>query len=155
MTSKQQQQQTTYLASLVDDSCADNTFYTVSGSPVPSSLATTLSSNYPGVDSAPFGNPNPDNQEYFKSQPLSWWVSNLNSGNVQYYPFSNEVNWAYFPDLSNTDSFHIAVEITNLIIPNMTDTMSRNPPTDGERGSIVTTMRPNNCLKLTITRPGF
>jgi hypothetical protein len=149
--------ETTYAASLLNDSSADNTFYTVTGTPAPSPLPTTLSSNYP-ADSSSGSNPNPENQAYFKSQTLTWWVSNLNSGNVHYYPFSNEVNWAYFPDLSDKNTcFHIAVEITNVIIPNMTDTTSRNPPTGEEsgRGSVVITMRPNNCLRMTVTRPGF
>lgn len=146
--------QPTNLASLVDEAFANNTFYTVTETPAPSPAATTLSSNYPAGGS----NPNAENQAYFKSQPLSWWVSNLNSGNVQYHPFSNEVNWAYYPDVSDMNTcFHIAVEITNLIIPNMTDNMSRNPPADGSSGigSVVITMRPNSCLKMTVTRPGF
>ena len=146
--------ETTNLASLVDESFANKTFYTVTETPSPSPVPTTLSANYPAGGSEP----NADNQAYFKSQPLTWWVNNLNGGNVQYYPFSNEVNWAYFPEVTDKNTcFHIAVEITNVVVPNMTDTMSRNPPADGEqgRGSVVITMRPNSCLKMTVTRPGF
>jgi hypothetical protein len=68
--------------------------------------------------------PNPTNQVVFKNQPLSWWVSSLNSGIVKYTPVSNDVNWAYV-DVNN-NSIHISIEISNLLIPNKPQGVSKN-----------------------------
>ena len=59
--------------------------------------------------------PNSQNQLIFMNQPVSWWLENLNSGAIYYFPFTNHVNWAY---KKVSAEIHIDVEITNLIIPN-------------------------------------
>jgi len=137
-----------HVASLVDDARANDTFY--SGVSAPSGGVV------PCADVATLGDGFEANQNVFKSLPMSWWVSNLNSGNVQYYPFSNEVNWAYFPSVADKEKcFHISVEITNALIPNRTDTVSRNHG-DVEAGvapTMTVVMQPNNFLRLSVTRP--
>jgi hypothetical protein len=137
-----------HLASLVDDARVNDTFY--SGVSAPSGGVV------PCADVATLGDGFEANQNVFKSLPMSWWVSNLNSGNVQYYPFSNEVNWAYFPSVAEADKcFHISVEITNALIPNRTDTVSRNDadPEAGLGSTMTVVMQPNNFLRLSVTRP--
>lgn len=61
--------------------------------------------------------PNSQNQLILKNQPMSWWVENLNSGAIYYFPYTNYVNWAYKSEL-DTVEIHIDIEITDLIIPN-------------------------------------
>lgn len=137
-----------HLASLVDPAHGNDTFY--------SDVSPPEEDVSPCADVATLGDGFQANQNVFKSLPISWWVSNLNSGNVQYYPFSNEVNWAYFPSLDDKDKcFHISVEVTHAIIPNRTDTVSRNPgnPETGVAPSMTVVMQPNNFLRLTVTRP--
>jgi hypothetical protein len=102
-----------------------------------SATLNTLTNNtntgpYPTIDSLsienysePFKNPlnpndspikpNSQNQLIFMNQPMSWWLENLNSGAIYYFPYTNYVNWAY---KKVSDEIHIDVEITNLIIPN-------------------------------------
>ena len=137
-----------HLASLVDEGLSNDTFYT-GVSPAGEGVV-------PCADVATLGDGFEANQNVFKSLPMSWWVSNLNNGCVQYYPFSNDVNWAYFPSVAETDKcFHISVEITNALIPNRTDTVSRND-TDPEAGvgsTMTVLMQPNNFLRLSVTRP--
>ena len=90
----------------------------VSGS---SDLSTLSATNYvPGSDSTP----NEMNQAVFKNQPLSWWVTSLNSGAVKYTPLSNDVNWSYVD--ANGNDIHISIEISNLLIPNKTVSVSTN-----------------------------
>jgi hypothetical protein len=91
---------------------------TVSGS---SDLSTLSTTNYPVSNSR---EPNSENQLVFKNQPLSWWLASLNSGSVKYTPYSNEVNWSYV-NSSNND-IHISIEISDLLIPNKTESVSRN-----------------------------
>lgn len=67
--------------------------------------------------------PNPKNQEILMNQPMSWWVENLNSGAIHYFPFTNHVNWAYTVD---GKKIHIGIEISDLIIPNETIDSSNN-----------------------------
>jgi hypothetical protein len=90
----------------------------VSGS---SDLSTLSTTNYPVSNSK---EPNSQNQLVFKNQPLSWWLASLNSGSVKYTPYSNEVNWSYV-NSSNND-IHISIEISDLLIPNRTASVSRN-----------------------------
>lgn len=99
----------------------------VSGS---SDLATLSSVNYPvnGDDT-----PNSDNQLVFKNQPLSWWLASLNSRAVKYAPVSNNVNWAFVDSKKN--EIHISIEISNLLIPNKTKSVEKNP---GSMSSVVT-----------------
>jgi len=137
-----------HVASLVDDARANDTFY--------SGVSPAAQGVVPCADVATLGDGFEANQNVFKSLPMSWWVSNLNSGKVQYYPFSNEVNWAYFPSVAETDKcFHISVEITNAVIPNRTDTVSRNDadPEAGVSSTMTVVMQPNNFLRLSVTRP--
>lgn len=90
----------------------------VSGS---SDLSTLSATNYlPGSDSTP----NEMNQAVFKNQPLSWWVASLNSGAIKYTPFSNYVNWSYTDASEN--NIHMSIELTNLLIPNKTVSVSTN-----------------------------
>ena len=67
--------------------------------------------------------PNPQNQKILMNQPMSWWVENLNSGAIHYYPFTNLVNWAY--KLGEIE-IHIEREVSDLIIPNETESSSEN-----------------------------
>ena len=55
--------------------------------------------------------PNSKNQKIFMNQPMSWWLENLTSGAIHYFPFTNHVNWTY-------NETHIDKEISDLIIPN-------------------------------------
>ena len=57
------------------------------------------------------------------NQPMSWWVENLNSGAIHYYPFTNLVNWAY---KVGENEIHIEREVSDLIIPNETESSSEN-----------------------------
>jgi hypothetical protein len=95
-----------------------------------SDLSTLSTNNYPvsGVNT-----PNNENQLVFKHQPLSWWLTSLNSGAVKYTPVSNHVNWAYYD--SNKNAYHISIEVSNLLIPNRTASVKR---TEDPRGSEVT-----------------
>ncbi len=67
--------------------------------------------------------PNKANQLVFMNQPLSWWVSSLQSGAVYYTPYSNKVNWSY-KDPSGS-IYHIDIGISDLIIPNRTASVER------------------------------
>jgi hypothetical protein len=95
-----------------------------------SNLSTLSTNNY--TDSG-VSTPNSENQLVFKNQPLSWWLTSLNSGAVKYTPVSNNVNWAYYD--SNNNVYHISIEISNLLIPNRTASVKR---TEDPRGSEVT-----------------
>lgn len=87
-----------------------------------SNLATLSTTNYLVVgDKAP----NASNQLVFKNQPLSWWLASLNSGAVKYMPVSNDVNWVYIDAKKN--AIHISIQISNLLIPNKTASVQRNP----------------------------
>jgi len=93
-----------------------------------SDLLALSSNNYPVP-----GTPNADNQLIFKNQPLSWWLISLNSGSVNYTPISNFVNWSYVD--SKGAQYHIGMDISNLLIPNKTLSVSRNP---GSMSSVIT-----------------
>jgi hypothetical protein len=67
--------------------------------------------------------PNPQNQKILMNQPMSWWVENLNSGAIHYFPFTNLVNWAY---KVGENEIHIDREISDLIIPNEMASSSEN-----------------------------
>ena len=107
----------------------------VSGS---SDLSTLSTTNYPDSNNK---EPNSENQLVFKNQPLSWWLASLNSGSVKYTPYSNEVNWAYVN--SSNNEIHISVEISNLLIPNKTLSVSRAP----DSASSVITFEPKFGLE--------
>jgi hypothetical protein len=67
--------------------------------------------------------PNSQNQKILMDKPMSWWLENLNSGAIHYFPFTNLVNWAYTVD---GNEIHIDREISDLIIPNETESSSEN-----------------------------
>lgn len=124
----------TYTASLPDGAAADATYNTVTGGiPGPSSdLATLSAENYPAgnvplKDNAGHLMPNSANQEVFKNQPASWWVSAINAKQVQYRPVSNTVNWAYVtPDAKD---IHIRSDITSAVIPHRNSSASMDSAT--------------------------
>ena len=99
----------------------------VAGTANLSSLSTV---NYPVANDS---KPNPSNQAIFKNQPLSWWLGSLNSGAVKYSPVSNDVNWAFID--TNKHAIHISIEISNLLIPNKTSKVEKNP---GSMASTIT-----------------
>ena len=82
--------------------------------------------NYPNGTSDG-SSPNSINQTIFNNQPMSWWISELQSGTVKYFPHSNYVNWAYI-DASN-NVYHIDISISNALIPNYTKNISADPET--------------------------
>ena len=86
-----------------------------------SDISTLSTNNYPTVNKTM---PNPDNQRIFMNQPLSWWVSGLNSGTIKYTPVSNEVNWSYVNSSGNT--IHISRNLSNVIIPNKSSSVRRD-----------------------------
>jgi hypothetical protein len=71
--------------------------------------------NYPPAVDQRQTKPSATNQLIFMNQPMSWWLSNLNSGAVKYFPFSNHVNWTYSP--STDIVYHIDYEVSKLFIP--------------------------------------
>jgi hypothetical protein len=71
--------------------------------------------------------PNETNQLIFMKQPVSWWVSELNNGNIKYTPFSNYINWAYTP--SKNTVYYIGRSVSTLIIPDSIKTTTRNNDT--------------------------
>lgn len=80
-------------------------------------LADLSSNNYP-VGAPNASSPNATNQSIFKNQPMSWWLAELQSGAVKYFPLSNHVNWSY-TDASNV-VYHIDIAVSNELIPNQT-----------------------------------
>jgi len=77
--------------------------------------------NYPVAGSR---EPNAANQLIFMAQPLSWWLDGLNSGAIKYTPVSNEVNWSF--KNSAGVLIHIGMPITNLLIPNQTESSTKS-----------------------------
>ncbi len=137
-------------ASLSPSATADATYNTVtSGTPGPTADVSLLSTeNYP-EDNVPlmdptgvYKMPNTANQDIFKNQPLSWWVSSINSGTIQYRPVSNTVNWAYVTPEGN--DVHILYDITTTIIPNRSETST----TDPETGLVTIILQDNKCLTM-------
>ena len=72
--------------------------------------------------------PNLDNTAIFMNQPMSWWLEALNAGTVKYCPVSNYVNWAYTSS-ANSD-VHIDISISDLLIPNVPESISTDPVTN-------------------------
>jgi hypothetical protein len=83
--------------------------------------------------------PNAANQLIFMNQPMSWWLTNLNSGKVRYMAFSKYVNWVYVPSepsmpqnvapetpMPETIRYHIDMSVSSLFIPNMPDKNTRD-----------------------------
>jgi len=141
----------TSTASLSPSANADATYNTITGgTPGPSADYTLFSTeNYP-ADNVPlmdpsgiYKMPNTANQEIFKNLPLSWWVSSINTGTVQYRPVSNTVNWAYVTPEAN--DIHILYDISTTIIPNKTATAT----IDDTTGNVIMILEDNNYLNMT------
>jgi hypothetical protein len=96
-----------------------------------SSLADLSADNYPDdriplTDAYGCSVPNPANQVIFKNQPVSWWIAGITAGSIVYTPVSNTVNWSY---TNGGNLYHIIIEISNLIIPDRTESVTHNPKT--------------------------
>ena len=128
-----------YLAALSPSATASSSFNSVKGLPVVSVNASSLV-----ADNSPVSLEN--NQVILKNLPLSWWITQLNSGAVQYRPVSGQVNWAF---VVGGKDVYITREISDVIIPNRTDTCTRN-----EAAKTTTLVQKDNgCLLLTKTMP--
>lgn len=127
---------TKYEASVSPSAVADACFQSVKGFSARVVNAANLVADSSAV-------PYEANQEIFKNLPLAWWVEGLNTGTVQYRPVSNEVNWAFVN--SDGKDVNIAKEITDVIIPNRTASVIRDPETKTMRW----TLEDNGCLAMT------
>jgi hypothetical protein len=124
-----------YTATLSSSSKNTDTYNSITNSTPDrnNTLIANLSSiNYPSgqvpqKDSNGYLLPNATNQAIFKNQPLSWWITNLNSGNIKYRPISNTVNWVYIN--SKSEEIYILFQITAIIIPNRINTRVVDPQT--------------------------
>jgi hypothetical protein len=97
-----------------------------------SSIADLSTDNYPPdriplKDANGYDMPNPANQIIFKNQPVSWWISGINSKSIVYTPVSNTVNWSY---VAGETQYHILFETSSFMIPNRTDKVDRHPVTN-------------------------
>jgi hypothetical protein len=139
----------TYAASLSSTSKNTDTYNIITNSRADTSnnLISNLSTNNYPPDQVPSKDvngyllPNANNQSIFKNQPLSWWIDNLNSGNIEYRPISNTVNWAF-------NEIYILFDISKLIIPNKTKNVVTNPDK-----STTITYQDNNYLLMTSNYP--
>ena len=131
-----EQMETKYTAGISPAATAEATFQTVAGGPVTVVSESNLVEDRSAI-------PNAANQVIFKNLPLSWWVHGLNSGSIQYRPVSNDVNWA-FVNSAGAD-VNISTEITHAIIPNRTESASRNP----EAKTTTIVMKDNGYLVMT------
>jgi len=98
-----------------------NTLTGVQNPNVSKSLADLSAVNYDVNVDQRNSKPNSANQLIFMNQPMSWWLQNLNSGAVKYFPFSNHVNWAF---TSSSGDVHIDNDVSSLFIPDMLATTS-------------------------------
>ena len=128
-----------YLAALSPSATASASFNSVKGLPVASASASSLV-----ADNSPVYLE--ENQAILKNLPFSWWVAQLNSGAVQYRPVSGQVNWAF---VVGGKDVYITREISDVVIPNRTDTCTRNEA--AKTTSLV--QKDNGCLLLTKTIP--
>jgi hypothetical protein len=125
-----------YEASVSPSAIADASFQSVKGVSVTVVDVANLVADSSAV-------PYEANQEIFKNLSLGWWVQGLNTGTVQYRPVSNEVNWAFVN--SEGKDVNIAKEITDVIIPNRTASVTR----DAETKTMRWTLEDNGCLLMT------
>ena len=125
-----------YEASVSPSALADACFQSVKELEVTVVDATNLVADSSAV-------PYEANQEIFKNLSLAWWVQGLNTGTVQYRPVSNEVNWAFVN--SEGKDVNIAKEITDVIIPNRTASVTR----DAETKTMRWILEDNGCLVIT------
>lgn len=118
-----------------------------------SSIADLSADNYPPdriplKDANGYDMPNPANQVIFRNQPVSWWISGINSGSIVYTPVSNTVNWSY---VEGETQYHILFETSSFMIPNRTDKVERDPATKMTTVKLVD----NGVFSLTQTYQGF
>lgn len=118
-----------------------------------SSIADLSTDNYPPdriplKDANGYDMPNPANQIIFKNQPVSWWISGINSKSIVYTPVSNTVNWSY---VSGGTKYHILVEISLFMIPNRTDTVIR----DRETKTSTVVLADNGVFNMSQTYDGI
>jgi len=125
-----------YEASVSPSALSHSSFHSVKGMSVTAVDVNNLVDDNSAV-------PNVANQEIFKNLSLAWWVEGLNAGTIQYRPVSNEVNWAFVN--SSGKDVNIAIEITDIIIPNRTANMIR----DAETKTMRCIMQDNRCLIMT------
>jgi hypothetical protein len=147
--------QVTYTASISPSNNATATFYSITKT-LPDLINNDISKlsdiNYPigqvpAKDKDGYLLPNAINQAIFMNQPLSWWISNLNNGKIQYRPISNTINWAYI----STKDIYISMNISKLIIPNKTKSIETNTETN----VITITYEDNNCILLKSSKTGM
>jgi len=123
---------TKYIAAISPSSAATASFNSVKGLAVAAADASRLVAD----------GSLEDNQAILKNLPFSWWIAQLNSGAVQYRPVSGEVNWAF---VVNGQDVHITREITDVVIPNRTDSCNR----DEVAKTTDFVQKDNGCLLLT------
>lgn len=108
-----------------DSAATLNTLTNVSNPDTSKSLTDLSTENYlSGTDESRNTEPNVSNQLIFMNQPMSWWLENLQSSGIYYFPYSNYVNWAYKDASGNV--YHIHTNLTNLLIPNYTKQTTRD-----------------------------
>jgi len=95
--------------------------------PDTSKTLTDLSTNNYPTGAINASSPNATNQTIFKNQPMSWWLSGLQSGAINYFPLSNYVNWSYTDASKNV--YHIDVVVSKAIIPNQTKNVTTDNTT--------------------------
>jgi len=137
----------TYTASISPANSLTATFYSITKTLPDSSnndIYKLSTINYPdqvpSKDKDGYLLPNAINQAIFMNQSLSWWITNLNNGKIQYRPISNTVNWVYI----STEDIYISMDISTLIIPNKTKSMETNTETH----TLTITFEDNNCILL-------
>ena len=130
---------TKYLASISPSSAATGCFNSVKGVSVSTVNAGSLVTDNSSTSLE-------NNQAILKNLPFSWWIAQLNSGAIQYRPVSGLVNWAF---VVNGQDVHITREITDVVIPNRTDSCTRDEV--AKTTSLV--QKDNGCLLLTKTIP--
>lgn len=104
-----------------DSAATLNTLTGVQNPNVSKSLTDLTPTNYDVDVEQRNSKPSSANQLIFMNQPMSWWLENLNSGAVKYFPFSNNVNWAYTIPSGNV---HIDTTVSSLFIPDVLVTTS-------------------------------
>jgi len=97
-----------------DSAATLNTLTNVQNPDVSKALIDLSAVNYEANVNERNSKPSPANQLIFMNQPMSWWLENLNSGAVKYFPFSNYVNWAF---TSSVGDVHIDRDVSLLFIP--------------------------------------
>ena len=135
--------QDTYTVTLSPSCSLTASYNSIKGLPVSHADVAQLSTtNYPAGSTVA----NSANQAIFMNLPVSWWIDSFNSSSIQYRPVSGDVNWAFID--ANMNEYHISREITDVMIPNRTDTAIHGAtPMD-----MTVTFKDNNVLLLTHVR---